>query len=183
MTERRRWPALFVLVGLLALAAYAWGVYEDRSGGRTMVAVALFRPLIVGGAGLAFLVVAVAARGRGGRTVAGLLAACALLYAAGALALQGALPQRQVTGRQPRPGVPGHVLVVTHVGNPGSEAESQSWELVLHTGSGWSERHWRVADVPESGRDGAFVSAAWADRGHLAVTTGKGTRTIAVPAP
>ncbi|MFI5530939.1 hypothetical protein ACIA8O_20610 [Kitasatospora sp. NPDC051853] len=183
MTERRRWPALFVLAGLLALAAYAWGVYEDRPGGRTMVAVALFRPLIVGGAGLAFLAVTAAARSRNGRTVAGLVAACTLLYAVGALVLQGAVPQQRVTSRQPRPGVPGHVLVVTQVGNPGSEIESQSWKLNLHTGSGWSERHWWVAELPASGRDGTFASATWADRGHVLVTTDKGTRTIAVPAP
>ncbi|MFJ8042084.1 hypothetical protein ACIRBX_16435 [Kitasatospora sp. NPDC096147] len=183
MTGRRRWPALFVLVGLLALAAYAWGVYEDRSGGRTLVAVALFRPLIVGGAGLVLLAVAVAARTRTGRVAAGLLTACTLLYATGALVLQDGF-QRQVTSRQPRPGAPGDVLTVTYVGNAGTESELRSHELTLRTGSGWGERHWSVATLPEIAPDGGtFKSAVWADRGHVLVTTTKGTRTIAVPAP
>ncbi|KQV04748.1 MULTISPECIES: hypothetical protein [unclassified Kitasatospora] len=184
MTPRRRWPALLVLAALLALGAYAWGVVEHYSGGRALVADALYRPAITFFPAIALLVVTVAARTTRGRTVAGLLAATTLLYAIGAVLVAGTAPVSPVTSRQPNPAVPDRVLVVTHHGNLGSESESQSWTITVETGTGWSLRRWQVDDFREGfPGHGSFESAAWSGPDRITVRKDNGTWTHTLPLP
>jgi hypothetical protein len=181
MTRRRRWPTLLVLAALLALGAYAWGFVEHRSGGRALVADALYRPEITFFPAIALLVVTVAAWTARGRTVAGLLAATTLLYAVGAVLLAGTTPVSRVTSRQANPAAPDRVLVVTRHGDLGAEAESQSWTITVETGSGWSLRRWQVDHFPaEFQGHGSFESATWSGPDRIIVRTDNGSRTLGV---
>ncbi|MFJ8621362.1 hypothetical protein ACIRD3_00780 [Kitasatospora sp. NPDC093550] len=183
MKRRERFGGILAGSALLPLVLCVVGRRESRSGGRFAVADALDHPVPLLGAAAVLLLVAALVRGRrdlvGGATAA--VGSAGLLCALGVLALHSFSREPSQQTRTSSPGRADHVLVVIHRGLPGDETESQSRQVRLETGTGWSARRWSVLTMPERfPGEGAFRSAAWTAPDRITVTTDTGSRVFTV---
>ncbi|MFJ1756803.1 hypothetical protein [Kitasatospora sp. NPDC088134] len=163
-----------VAAALLVAAVSAWGQYETRSGGRSLLADRLGHPWLLGLAALALVFLAgvllgdaVARRFSAG----GLLLALVLCGLAVPGTFFGGNPHTEVV-RTAAPGGADRVLTVVHRGPPSTETEVQEWVVQVESGSGWAGRRWTLLDAdgvwPGAG---AFTSARWTGPDRLAVVT------------
>ncbi|GAA4872765.1 hypothetical protein [Kitasatospora terrestris] len=180
MTGRRTVSRAFGAAVAVPLALLAVGWWHSRPGGRVLVAQTLDRPLVL--LPVALLLAAVACcfvEDRGNRAV-GLF----LTWVAGAVLVLGAwgasaFAEPTTVTREAAPGGADRTLVVVHHGSPGAEAEAQSWEIQVESGSGWSARRWTVLELPgRSPGGGLSATARWTGPERFTVTTDRGVRLL-----
>ncbi|MFJ5921903.1 hypothetical protein ACIQF6_04740 [Kitasatospora sp. NPDC092948] len=174
-----RSTAGWLCAGTAALTAGAagWGEHETRSGGRMALADTLGRAHL--GLYLAAVILALVAGILLGSTHTRTLSTIGL---GSVVALSGLFfllvfvasdiaPFPPKVERSAAPGGADRTMVVVfHFGT--GEAETQTWEVQVEDGSGWSGRRWTVFTA--AGKwpgEGLFKSASWTGPDRITVTT------------